>query len=82
MSETAVDAAIAALIRPATSLVLDTGWGSSEILLRTLKTHPSARRVGVDLDADAIAEARHRANVARRDSRSATPQQSREGSTQ
>ncbi|MGZ6564889.1 MAG: methyltransferase domain-containing protein [Solirubrobacteraceae bacterium] len=62
MSETAVDAAIAALTLPETPLVLDTGCGSGEILLRTLKTHPSARGLGVDLDADAIAEARHRAN--------------------
>ena len=62
MSETAVDAAIAALTLPATPSVLDTGCGSGEILLRTLKTHPSARGLGVDLDADAIAEARHRAN--------------------
>ena len=62
MSETALDAAIAALPLPATPLVLDTGCGSGEILLRTLKAHPSARGLGVDLDADAIAEARQRAN--------------------
>ena len=62
MSETAVDAAIAALALPATPLVLDTGCGSGEILLRTLKAHPSARGLGVDLDADAIAEARLRAD--------------------
>ena len=62
MSETAVDAAIAALTLPATPSVLDTGCGRGEILLRTLKTHPSARGLGVDLDADAIAQARHRAN--------------------
>jgi SAM-dependent methyltransferase len=62
MSETAVDAAIAALTLPATPLVLDTGCGSGEILLRTLKAHPSARGLGVDLDAEAIAEARHRAS--------------------
>jgi SAM-dependent methyltransferase len=47
---------------PATPLVLDTGCGSGEVLLRSLKTHPSARGLGVDRDADAIAEARHRAN--------------------
>src|SRR5262249_31539380 len=33
-----------------------------EILLRTLRAHPLARGLGVDLDADAIVEARHRAN--------------------
>jgi SAM-dependent methyltransferase len=62
MSETAVDAAIAALPLPPTPLILDTGCGNGEILLRTLKAHPSARGLGVDLDADAIAEARRRAN--------------------
>jgi SAM-dependent methyltransferase len=62
MSEAAVDAAIAALTLPATPSVLDTGCGSGEILLRTLNAHPSARGLGVDLDADAIAEARQRAN--------------------
>jgi len=62
MSEPAVDAAIATLPLPAESLVLDTGCGSGEILLRTLKSHAPARGLGVDLDADAIAEARHRAN--------------------
>jgi SAM-dependent methyltransferase len=62
MSETAVDAAIAALALPATPLLLDTGCGSGEILLRTLKAYPSARGLGVDLDADAIAEARRRAD--------------------
>lgn len=62
MSETAVDAAIAALPLPAEPVVLDTGCGNGEILLRTLKAHASARGLGVDLDPDAIAEARHRAN--------------------
>jgi SAM-dependent methyltransferase len=62
MSDTAVDAAVAALPIPAESLVLDTGCGSGEILLRTLKSHVSARGLGVDRDADAIAEARRRAD--------------------
>jgi SAM-dependent methyltransferase len=62
MSETAVEAAIAALPLPPAPWVLDTGCGNGEILLRTLKAHPSARGLGVDLDADAIAEARRRAN--------------------
>lgn len=60
MSGTAVDTAIAALPLPAEPLILDTGCGSGEILLRTLKAHAPARGLGVDLDADAIAEARHR----------------------
>jgi SAM-dependent methyltransferase len=62
MSEAAVDAAIAALTLPATPSVLDTGCGRGEILVRTLNAHPSARGLGVDLDADAIAEARQRAS--------------------
>jgi SAM-dependent methyltransferase len=62
MSVAAVDAAIAALPLPAEPLVLDTGCGSGEILLRTLRSHAPARGLGVDLDADAIAEARRRAN--------------------
>lgn len=60
MSERAVDAAITALPLPSEPLVLDTGCGSGEILLRTLQLRPAARGLGVDLDADAIAEARHR----------------------
>lgn len=62
MSEAAIDAAIAALPIASNALVLDTGCGSGETLLRTLRAHPAARGLGVDLDADAIAEARHRAN--------------------
>jgi SAM-dependent methyltransferase len=61
MSETAVDAAIVALPIAGEALVLDTGCGSGEILLRTLRTHAPARGLGLDLDADAIAEARRRA---------------------
>ena len=60
MSQPAVDAAIAALPLPTEALVVDTGCGGGEILLRTLQLHPGARGVGVDLDADAIAEARQR----------------------
>lgn len=62
MSEPAVDAAIAALPLPAEPLVLDTGCGNGEILLRTLRSHGPACGFGVDLDADAIAEARRRAH--------------------
>jgi Methyltransferase domain len=61
MSEAAVDAAIAALPLPSEPLVLDTGCGSSEMLLRVLRTHVGARGLGVDLDADAITEAHQRA---------------------
>ena len=60
MCQQAVDAAIAALPLPTEPLVADTGCGGGEILLRTLQLHPAARGVGVDLDADAIAEARQR----------------------
>ena len=58
MSEAAIDAAIAAMPLPEDALVLDTGCGNGAILLRTLRAHPGARGLGVDLDPDAIAEAR------------------------
>jgi SAM-dependent methyltransferase len=61
MSEAAVDAAIGALPLPTTPLVLDTGCGNGEILVRVLREHALTRGLGVDLDADAIAEARGRA---------------------
>lgn len=61
MSEAAVDAAIAALLVGRDSLVLETGCGTGEILLRTLRRHPGSRGLGVDLDADAVAEGRRRA---------------------
>jgi SAM-dependent methyltransferase len=61
MAESAVDAAIAALPLPAHASIVDTGCGSGELLLRTLRRHPDARGLGVDVDADAIAEARRRA---------------------
>lgn len=61
LSETAVDAAIAALPLAPGSCVLDTGCGNGEVLLRTLRLHPSARGLGIDLDAEAIAEAKRRA---------------------
>jgi SAM-dependent methyltransferase len=61
MSETAVDAAIAALPLPPEPLLLDTGCGNGEVLLRALRAHPGARGLGVDLDADAIVEARENA---------------------
>jgi SAM-dependent methyltransferase len=61
MPESAVDAAIGALDLPAQAFVLDIGCGVGEILLRVLRRQPDARGLGVDLDADAITEARRRA---------------------
>jgi cyclopropane fatty-acyl-phospholipid synthase-like methyltransferase len=61
MSEAAVDGALAALPLPADPLILDTGCGSGEVLLRALGLHAGARGLGIDMDADAIAEARGRA---------------------
>ena len=60
MSEAAVDAAIAALPLPADPFVVDTGCGTGEMLLRVLLAHSGAHGLGVDLDADAIAEARRK----------------------
>jgi SAM-dependent methyltransferase len=62
MSEQAIDAAIAVLALGPGSTVLETGCGSGEILLRTVRAHPRARGRGIDLDADAIAQARLQAN--------------------
>jgi SAM-dependent methyltransferase len=61
MSPAAIDAALAALPLPADPLILDTGCGSGEVLLRALGLHGGARGLGIDIDADAIAEARVRA---------------------
>jgi SAM-dependent methyltransferase len=61
LPEAAVDDAIAALPLPVDACILDTGCGSGEMLLRALRRHPGSRGVGIDLDADAIAEARRRA---------------------
>ena len=60
MPEAAVDAAIVALPLSREPLILDTGCGNGEILARTLRAHGAARGIGVDLDADAIADARQR----------------------
>lgn len=56
-----MEASLAALVLPADASILDTGCGSGEILLRALAAHPGVRGLGIDLDADAIAEARRRA---------------------
>src|SRR3954470_19346262 len=61
MSEEAVDRILDALDLPAGALVLDTGCGSGEMLLRALARDPTWRGLGVDLDEDAIAVARARA---------------------
>jgi SAM-dependent methyltransferase len=61
MSEAAVDRMLDRLRLAPGALVLDTGCGSGEILLRALERDPTWRGLGVDLDPDAIAEARARA---------------------
>jgi SAM-dependent methyltransferase len=61
MSEAAVDRMLDALRLPTGGVVLDTGCGSGEMLVRALERHPAWRGLGVDLDADAIADARRRA---------------------
>jgi SAM-dependent methyltransferase len=61
MSEESVDRAIAALPLPSDASIVETGCGSGEILLRVLRAHPGTRGLGVDLDQDAIADARARA---------------------
>src|SRR3954464_14147920 len=60
MSEAAVDRVLDGLRLPPGALVLDTGCGSGEMLLRALARDPTWRGLGVDLDADAIAVARAR----------------------
>jgi SAM-dependent methyltransferase len=61
MSEAAVDRTLAGLRLPPGALVLDTGCGAGEMLIRALERDASWRGLGVDLDADAIATARERA---------------------
>jgi cyclopropane fatty-acyl-phospholipid synthase-like methyltransferase len=61
MSEAAVDRMLDGLRVAAGGLVLDTGCGSGEMLVRALERDPAWRGLGVDLDADAIAAARRRA---------------------
>ena len=63
MSQTAVDAAVAALAAPAGGRVLDAGCGDGEVLLRALRAHPGVSGLGVDLDEDAIARAGRRAGA-------------------
>ena len=62
MREADVDRALAGLRLPPGALVLDTGCGGGEMLVRALEAgDPTWRGLGVDLDADAIAAARVRA---------------------
>jgi SAM-dependent methyltransferase len=61
LSEAAVEAAIEALPLPANARILDTGCGSGEMLLRAIRLHAGSSGMGVDLDPDAIADARRRA---------------------
>src|SRR3954451_23326569 len=61
MSEAAVDRVLDGLRLPPGALVLDTGCGSGEMLLRALARDPTWRGLGVDLNPDAIAAARARA---------------------
>jgi cyclopropane fatty-acyl-phospholipid synthase-like methyltransferase len=63
MSEAAVDRTLDALRLAPGALVLDTGCGSGEMLLRALERDPTWRGLGVDLDEDAIAGARRNAEA-------------------
>src|SRR3954452_78427 len=58
MREADVDRALGALKLGPGALVLDTGCGNGEMLLRALARNPTWRGLGVDLDPDAIAAAR------------------------
>jgi SAM-dependent methyltransferase len=58
MREADVDRALGALGLASGALVLDTGCGAGEMLLRALAHDPTWRGLGVDLDPDAIADAR------------------------
>src|SRR3954468_10256945 len=57
MSEAAVARMLDGLRLRPSALVLDTGCGSGEMLLRALERDPQWRGLGVDLDPDAIAPA-------------------------
>jgi SAM-dependent methyltransferase len=65
MSEAAIDGAIALLPLKPGLTVLETGCGDGEILRRTVRAHPGAHGLGVDLDPDAIAQARSRPDAER-----------------
>jgi SAM-dependent methyltransferase len=57
MREADVDRALAALKLGPGALILDSGCGNGEMLLRALAHDPTWRGLGVDLDPDAIAAA-------------------------
>jgi len=58
LSEADVAAASDALALPPGALVLETGCGAAELLIRVLERHPDARGIGVDPDPDWLARAR------------------------
>jgi SAM-dependent methyltransferase len=58
LAEADVDAAIGALDPPPGALVLETGCGGAELLIRVLERHPSARGLGVDPDPGWLERAR------------------------
>ncbi len=60
MTEAAIDEALEALPTPARPRILETGCGSGEILRRAVRICDAADALGVDLDPDAIADARIR----------------------
>ena len=57
MREADVDRALGALKLGSGALILDSGCGNGEMLLRALAHDPTWRGLGVDLDPDAIAAA-------------------------
>jgi cyclopropane fatty-acyl-phospholipid synthase-like methyltransferase len=61
LSDARADRLVAFLAEGAPSTVLDVGCGWGELLLRVLEAAPAARGWGVDLDEEAVAGARRRA---------------------
>ncbi len=61
LSDPRADRLVAFLAEGAPSTVLDVGCGWGELLLRVLEAIPSARGLGVDLDEEALTDARRRA---------------------
>jgi len=58
MREADVDRALASLALPPSALVLDTGCGSGEMLLRALECDATSRGLDVDLDPAATCASR------------------------
>jgi SAM-dependent methyltransferase len=63
MTEAAIDEALQALPVGARSRILETGCGNGELLRRAARICDAADALGVDLDPDAIAEARARSDT-------------------